>query len=385
MGLAIFRASGDQGEVGQRNSVYLDTHEASTGIVNIAVAFTIRNEFDSPTFVIKRGFYDFPTNLGGATITAARLHLRSNFWFETDAGHSTLHIVEGVQHIPIIEDDYGAHRSKTISGGSRAYADRVIGGWGYLITLNGNGVGWLNSSGITKLCLRLAGDIDASEPNNDYNRIGFDWGGAHPAGSLEATEITGNSATLNAISRGHQSPAHLEITYEGDNPEYPRLRFEYGKKSDYGGTKQQTSWLYGTALFTSITADIAGLAAGTTYQWRVESVDDGDTVYTNLSEFTTSFSVTTNPATLITRTSATLNGTVYGEDVDCNFEWGLTTGYGETTTPETLGEPGDFSAIIVSLTPGITYHFRAKSTNNGITVYGDDATFRCPGYFAWII
>jgi len=290
MGLAIFRATGDNGQCSQRQSVYLDAHDADTGSASSGDTFSVENDLDSydNRFVIKRGFCSFPTNLGGATITAARLHLRSNLWQEVDAGHSTLRIVEGVQHIPTVDADYGAHRYKTVSGGSRTYANRVVGNPGYLIALNGNGIGWLNSSGISKLCLRCAGDIDASEPSDEPNLIAFSWGGSFPpADELEATDITGSSATLNAIYRGHLSPAHIEITYEGDDPEYPRLRFEYGKKSDYEGTKQQTGWLYGTALFTSITAGIVDLALETTYQWRVESVDDGSTVYTSLSEFTT--------------------------------------------------------------------------------------------------
>jgi len=303
MGLAILRASGNQGYCGQRQSVYLDAHDAGTGTASNSHAIKAENDLDSydNRFVIYRGFYDFPTDLGGATITAARLHLRSNLWGEVDAGHSTLHIVESVHHIPIIDEDYGAHLNKTTSGGSRDYVDRVIGYPGYLIELNSNGIGWLNSSGTTKLCLRSSGDIDASEPTDEPNHVFFDWGGSFPpANELEATNITKSSATLNAIYRGHRSPAHLEITYEGDNPEYPRLRFEYGKKSDYEGTKQQTSWQYGTALFTSITADIDNLAAGTTYQWRVESVDNGDTVYTALSEFTTTV-VATRVSSLVHR------------------------------------------------------------------------------------
>jgi len=57
-----------------------------------------------------------------------------------------------------------------------------------------------------------------------------------------------------------------------------------------------------------------------------------------------------------------------------SFEWGLTTSYGNTTTPQTMTVTVPFSANISGLTPSATYHFRAKAVGDG-TAYGDDMTF----------
>ncbi|MBA7635142.1 hypothetical protein ES703_42743 [subsurface metagenome] len=88
--------------------------------------------------------------------------------------------------------------------------------------------------------------------------------------------------------------------------------------------------------------------------------------------------VTTNPATAIEPTSATLNGTLVddgGEPCGCGFEWGETEEYGETTPPQSKTTGQDFSQAISGLSPGTTYHFRAFATNSAGTSYGDDRSF----------
>jgi hypothetical protein len=88
--------------------------------------------------------------------------------------------------------------------------------------------------------------------------------------------------------------------------------------------------------------------------------------------------VTTNAATDIGTTSATLNG--YLDDmgtatsVQVSFQWGKTTGYGNETTAQTMSSTGPFSASLSTLAPDTTYHFRAKAVGDS-TAYGDDMTF----------
>jgi hypothetical protein len=90
--------------------------------------------------------------------------------------------------------------------------------------------------------------------------------------------------------------------------------------------------------------------------------------------------VATEVATSISPISATLNGHVVSRgtaaSVQVSFEWGLTTGYGNYTTPQTI-KAGSFSASISGLTPDATYHFRAKAVGDGI-VWGEDMTFTTP-------
>ena len=79
--------------------------------------------------------------------------------------------------------------------------------------------------------------------------------------------------------------------------------------------------------------------------------------------------VTTDPATGVTNTSATLNGTIDPNDPDTGagytFSWGETTAYGNnvsgTTSPGTT--PQSVSKTLTGLAPRTTYHYKLCATN----------------------
>jgi len=79
--------------------------------------------------------------------------------------------------------------------------------------------------------------------------------------------------------------------------------------------------------------------------------------------------VTTEPATSITQTSATINGTLnsLGNAASCLvwFEWGTTTSYGNTTPYQTMTATGPFSRPISNLAPDTTYYFEAFAKSGG--------------------
>jgi hypothetical protein len=91
--------------------------------------------------------------------------------------------------------------------------------------------------------------------------------------------------------------------------------------------------------------------------------------------------VITNRVSNVTATSATFQGNLadLGTDisVQVSFEWGLTTAYGNETTPETVSLPRDFSFPLSGLSPRTTYHYRAKAV--GSIDYGDDMPFTTRG------
>lgn len=78
---------------------------------------------------------------------------------------------------------------------------------------------------------------------------------------------------------------------------------------------------------------------------------------------------TTEPATNVGATSATLNGTV-DEPANVYFEYGTSTSYGLTTTAQDV-EPGAVSVPITGLTAETTYHFRIVADGER----GADRTF----------
>ena len=99
--------------------------------------------------------------------------------------------------------------------------------------------------------------------------------------------------------------------------------------------------------------------------------------------------VTTNAATSITTTGATLNGQVNdnGATTTVTFDYGLTTGYGAhvaATTNGTVNAGSGNTAVaktLTGLTCGVTYHFRVNGVNSAGTTNGSDATFStsaCP-------
>jgi hypothetical protein len=94
--------------------------------------------------------------------------------------------------------------------------------------------------------------------------------------------------------------------------------------------------------------------------------------------------VVTLPATGVTSTSATLNGTVNAniQSTTVTFEYGLTTAYGSivpgvpaTVTGNTVTP---VSANITGLLPGNTYHYRVVGVNSIGTTNGLDMTFNTP-------
>jgi phosphodiesterase/alkaline phosphatase D-like protein len=89
--------------------------------------------------------------------------------------------------------------------------------------------------------------------------------------------------------------------------------------------------------------------------------------------------VTTGDATGIRTTAATLSGNLDGlgaaDSVDVSFEWGVSTDYGNETTPELRTAAGSVQADLSGLAPNTTYHFRIKAVGRDGTVYGPDQQF----------
>jgi len=129
---------------------------------------------------------------------------------------------------------------------------------------------------------------------------------------------------------------------------------------------------------------------GTTYYYSAWSYSTEDSLeaysqykatdYAESYELSTA-DVTTNDATDVTTTTATLN--LYLNDLggyattDVSFQYHPDGGnWGDySTTPTQKTAPGGHSAGVVSLTIDTLYHVRAKATNTAGTVYGSDVPF----------
>ncbi len=105
---------------------------------------------------------------------------------------------------------------------------------------------------------------------------------------------------------------------------------------------------------------------------------DDVTIDLNSSSTPTDPTVTTQAASAITQTSATLNATITNPDdvtiTAKGFEWKTTTG-GTYTQIAGTGTGNSFTANLTGLTANTGYTFKAFITFNGTTVYGNEMTF----------
>jgi hypothetical protein len=135
-----------------------------------------------------------------------------------------------------------------------------------------------------------------------------------------------------------------------------------------------------------VTAEMTGLTGGTTYHYRLFATDAAGTNRGKDQTFTTPYvsGVSTDPASSVDRTSVTLNGSLDPDNLSTTyyFQWGLTTGYGNTSPAGPPGDsagsaPGDkdVSAGLTGLDAKTTYHYRIVAMNGTGETFGDDSTF----------
>ncbi len=273
-------------QVYQQNAGYATAHNAPNGVVGATGSALVQNARTSPPalYWVGRGLVSFDTALLPGK-TSARLILLGAGWAEADGGQARLHVVQGVQHIPAVAADFGNELPVTLSGGSIAFGTPAIYPNVFQITLNSDGVAMINPGGITKLCLRLDGDLLANVPGGD-NHFSLATG----AGNLGAgvMDIRTDRATLLGVFRGVQFFPQLEVTYDGDPLTYPRVRFEYGETMAFGNV---TPWQSGVPLFSTFSATVTGLTPNTYYYYRAVAEDPSlapyGTRYSTVSAFNT--------------------------------------------------------------------------------------------------
>ena len=181
--------------------------------------------------------------------------------------------------------------------------------------------------------------------------------------------VTSNSATVT----GTVKPNGVPTTYQ----------FQYGKTAAYGSHTATTSAGSGTAAI-AVSASIGGLAASTTYHYRLVATSAGGVVVGGDHTFKTGTApkagVTTGTATTISSSTAVLTGEVFpdGQAADYYFQYGLTTGYSAHTAVQSAGAGTKVVAVsapIGGLAPVTKYHFRLVVVGVGGTIAGSDHTF----------
>ena len=183
-----------------------------------------------------------------------------------------------------------------------------------------------------------------------------------------------------------RTTATLHAHFEGTNEE-THYHFEWASA---GGTYQSTPDEVKPAGSGNIplTVPLTGLVADTTYHYRVVASNELGSSVAQEMTFRTSPAVedlATKPATAITATTATLNGTLNPDGLATTyyFQYGRNTAYG-LTVPAAPGLPvgsttpvdTEVGAEVTNLEPGTVYHYRTVAINSfGTTEATDDQTF----------
>ena len=186
-----------------------------------------------------------------------------------------------------------------------------------------------------------------------------------------ATRVASFSATLNALLDPHGLTTSVH--------------FQYGPTASYGLTTGPRNLTGNT--YRNVSANISNLIASTTYHFRIVATNSAGTKLGGDRTFTTLTAtgppvVTTQLATNLTTSSATLNGLLdpHGLTTTVNFQYGTSAFYGHTTPMQTQNGNTyrNIAANISGLTAHTTYHFRIVGTNSGGSKAGSDRTFTTP-------
>ena len=183
-----------------------------------------------------------------------------------------------------------------------------------------------------------------------------------------ATNITDKSATL-----------YGTVAFNGYDEEYER-GFVYGTSSD-----NLDQWVVENQAASEATApfnkEITGLSAATTYYYQAYVVNDFDTAWGEIKDFTTlQMQVSTDSANTITHYAATLHGNLIYLDytsVNAGFKYGTSEDALTTIVSDesAMTAAGQFSFGITGLTANTQYYYKAFAAHGTDTVYGEVKNF----------
>jgi phosphodiesterase/alkaline phosphatase D-like protein len=222
-------------------------------------------------------------------------------------------------------------------------------------------------------------------PNTTYHyRTTVYNGGFFYYGSdMTFTTLPGPVVTTNAATSVAATTATVNGTVNANN--YPTtVSFEYGFDTSYGQTVTADQSPVTGNTNTAVSRTLGTLIPNTTYHYRVVGNSTVGTVYGADMTFTTGAlapTVTTNAASGIGSTGATLNGTVNAnnDSTTVTFEYGTTTSYGTTVIADQSPVTGNSNTLvskgITGLTANTTYHYRVVGQNGAGTSNGADMTF----------
>lgn len=185
-----------------------------------------------------------------------------------------------------------------------------------------------------------------------------------------ATAVGALSATLNGIVNANNSDT--------------TVTFEYGTDTNYGSSVTAGQSPVSGLSDTAVSQSISGLAADTTYHFRVVGQNTGGVSNGADRTFKTGgdlAKVNTGEVTSVTKSSASAGGDVTddgGPPVTARGVCWATTQNPQTSDSKTNdgAGTGTFTSAITGLSSNTTYYVRAYAINSLGTAYGEQAIFR---------
>jgi len=227
--------------------------------------------------------------------------------------------------------------------------------------------------------------VSLSTGDNKITVTAKDFGGNTSTDTITITYSASTKPTVTTGSTSNVTATQATLTGTVNaNGQSTTAWFEYGTVQGTYGSKSSTQTVTGSND-TTVTSTITGLTSETTYYYRIAAQNNSGTSYG--SEMTFIYSaqcsmptVTTESATNVTSTTATLNGTINANSFSTTawFEYGKQSGvYGSKsdTKEVTVSTDTTVSISVKSLTSGTTYYFRIVAQNCGGTSYGEEMTF----------
>jgi hypothetical protein len=159
--------------------------------------------------------------------------------------------------------------------------------------------------------------------------------------------------------------------------------FEYGTSTAFGQISTVVQ-LDNADANEPVTANLTGLAADTTYYYRVVAVNATGTSTGTVGTFNTGPGgapvVVTGAASNVGSTTATLAGTVnaHGSQTAFAFEYGTTNAFGSLSAVDNAGAGNGTQSVtlpLTGLTPNTAYRYRIIATNGNGTTAGTVGTF----------
>lgn len=197
-----------------------------------------------------------------------------------------------------------------------------------------------------------------------------------------ATE--GMTPSLRSTKSSSVTPTTAVLSAEIDpNLEPTTFRFEYGITDAYGAKTLQSESLGEDGAEHTVSTELSGLSPGTTYHFRAVGVNFTGPAFGPDQTFNTTDHpiVAATGASSIGRTTATLSALIQPgfSPTTYRFEYGTTSAYGVATSISGSLPPDNsahaVNAVISTLQPETTYHYRVIATNAVGTTYGPDQTF----------